>query len=249
MIVEVCAASLQSAVRAERAGADRIELCAELGVGGITPSPGLLQKVRDALRIPVHVLIRPRSGHFTYSDSEYEVMCRDIAFCARLGFEGVVAGILEEDHRLDNRRTEGLMVHKGSMHFTFHRAFDWIPDPLNALKELEALGVDTILSSGQAPSAPEGLPLLKEMLHRAANLTVMPGAGIRPANVLTFKQQGFRAVHLSAAALEKGKVSGHPLPLLSPSLLSEDEVVASQESVIRKVVEIVKENVNPTVRP
>ena len=109
MIVEVCANSLESARNAERAGANRIELCSELGVGGVTPSAGLIQLVKRELSIPVHVLIRPRGGHFTYSDAEFEVMKADILACKALGVHGIVSGILMDDFSLDVGRTKVLV--------------------------------------------------------------------------------------------------------------------------------------------
>jgi len=240
MIVEVCASSLQSAMAAQRAGADRIELCAELGVGGITPSYGMLQRVRDSVSLPVHVLIRPRSGHFTYSEAEFEIMCRDITQCAGMGFDGVVAGILLDDLSLDQKRLEKLLALRGGMHFTFHRAFDWLPDPMEALERLEALGVDAVLSSGQASTAVEGLPLLTAMQDAASHCTVMPGAGIGPDNAITFRDLGFRAIHLSAAGLENVLKTPPPMTLISPAYISDSATVLSRESVIRSVVESVK---------
>jgi copper homeostasis protein len=240
MIVEVCANSLQSALNAQRAGAHRIELCAELGVGGITPSYGLLQKVRDAVSLPIHVLIRPRSGDFTYSGPEYEVMCRDIVNCARMGFDGVVTGVLQEDLRPDLRRTEGLMAIRGNMHFTFHRAFDWAPDPMNAFIMLENMGVDAILSSGQAASAEAGMPLLLKLLKTNSHCTIMPGAGINAANAMLFREKGFRAIHLSGVALESRINASPPLSMISPAYITDGHVPVSQEAVIRAVVESVK---------
>ena len=129
MLVEVCANSLESALNAQKGGADRIELCSELGVGGITPSYGLLKMVKERLSVPVHVLIRPRAGDFSYSEMEFELMRRNIALCVDLGFEGIVSGILHRDFSLDEERTGALIEASGSLSFTFHRAFDWVNDP------------------------------------------------------------------------------------------------------------------------
>lgn len=240
MIVEVCANSLQSALNAERAGAHRIELCVELGLGGITPSYGLLQKVRDAVAIPVHVLIRPRSGDFTYTEAEYEVMCRDIANCARMGFDGIVTGVLRDDLTPDLPRTLGLLALRGRMHFTFHRAFDWVPEPLEAFSMLEQSGVDTLLSSGQAPTAADGIPLLLRLLEVSSHCTVMPGAGINAGNASLFKEHGFRAIHLSGAGLESRLKSAPPLSMITPAYITDNQIAVSQEDAIRKVVESVK---------
>jgi len=147
MLVEVCANSLQSALNAEKAGADRIELCSELAVGGITPSYGLMKAVADKISIPVRVLIRPRSGDFMYSNEEYEIMKRNIKLCSDIGFEGVVSGVLRNDFSLDKARTQELKHTAGNLKFTFHRAFDWISNPEESLVILEDIGVDTILTS------------------------------------------------------------------------------------------------------
>src|SRR5690606_31730578 len=157
MLLEICANSLESALNAQSAGADRIELCAELGTGGITPSAGTLKLAKQRLDIPVHVLIRPRSGHFTYSGPEFEVMQADILACRELGLQGIVSGVLREDFSLDLERTKALVELAAPMHFTFHRAFDWVRAPLRALEQLEGIGVSTVLTSGGRATALEGL--------------------------------------------------------------------------------------------
>ncbi len=139
MMVEVCANSLQSALNAQQAGADRLEICSELGVGGVTASYGLLKKIKEKISIPVHVLIRPRSGDFSYSDTDFEVMLSDIDTCLKLGFEGIVCGVLDPDFKVDIERTKILREAAGGIQFTFHRAFDWVDDPLQALAELESV--------------------------------------------------------------------------------------------------------------
>lgn len=221
MQVEVCASSLASAQAGEQSGADRIELCSELAVGGITPSLGLLEEVREHIRIPVHVLIRPRSGDFVYSDDEFGIMLRDIAACRRLGFEGIVSGCLQPDGTVDESRTRALVEASGDCHFTFHRAFDRTPDPMAALASLEALGVDTVLSSGQQNSAEAGLDLLVRLQQAATRIRIMPGAGIRPENAGRFKGKGFAFVHLSGLG-PTGPQPAYSGPAMnSPGLLTE----------------------------
>ena len=119
MLVEVCANSLESAMNAEKAGANRIELCSELAVGGITPSYGLLKSVKAQVSIPVNILIRPRSGDFTYSVSEFEIMKKNIELCVKMGFHGVVSGVLQKDFNLDSARTKDLVEASGDLQFTF----------------------------------------------------------------------------------------------------------------------------------
>jgi len=240
MIVEVCANSLESAVNAQKAGADRIELCTELGVGGVTPSFGMLKLIREHISIPVNVLIRPRSGEFTYSDLEFEIMKTDIGLCKELGFNGIVSGVLMRDFTLDVERTKELIKLSGQMQFTFHRAFDWVKDPLATLDQLEALGVDTILSSGQQNSSVTGIHLLSEMLKKSKGLVVMPGGGIKDTNVLEFKEKGFGAIHLSGIEFHKTLDSKPEVAISTPSFLRDDELAISNLAILKEVVRIVK---------
>ncbi|MGB5314446.1 MAG: copper homeostasis protein CutC [Robiginitalea sp.] len=238
MKVEVCVTSVEAAKIAERAGADRLELCSELAVGGVTPSAGLLQAIRDAVGIPVHVLIRPRSGDFTYSEHTFSQMLRDISYCRELGFDGIVTGCLHADNRLDPIGMGHLAGACADLHLTFHRAFDRIPDWESALLELEAIGVDTILTSGQAASAVQGFSRLEELVQRTG-CGIMPGGGIRPSNLEKFIGKGFEAVHLSA--LE------HPepelflgVPLNTPGLLREGTPLLPDAGMIETVVRAIK---------
>ena len=140
-LLEVCAGSIESALNAQNAGAQRIELCTELSVGGLTPSKGMIQVVKDMVDIPVYVLIRPRSGDFVYSLLELEQMKEDIALCAELGCEGVVIGALTPERRIHQRMTYELMQNAGYMDVTFHRAFDAAQNPFEALDTLRELGI------------------------------------------------------------------------------------------------------------
>jgi copper homeostasis protein len=200
MIVEICANSFESAVAAQKAGADRIELCTELSVGGLTPSFGLLDKVLSTLSIPVHVLIRPRTGNFSYSEAELEIMIKDIRQCKMLGATGIVSGMLTDDYEIDRSGTSKLKEASSGMEFTFHRAFDWCRDPSSSLNELMQLNITRLLSSGQQNQAIDGLSLLKELKKISANkIEIMPGGGININNVLLFKASGFDSVHFSAS--------------------------------------------------
>ena len=190
MLVEVCANSLESAINAQKAGADRIELCSELSVGGVTPSFGLIEMVKKQLHIPVHVLIRPRSGHFTYSDMEFEVMKADIERCQELGVDGIVSGILNANFSLDVERTKALVELSEGLHFTFHRAFDWITNPELVLRQLEEIGVSTVLTSGTCASAASGIENLKKWQSQT-EMTIMAGGGISFKNALNFQRRKF----------------------------------------------------------
>lgn len=239
MLVEVCANSLESALNAQKAGADRIELCSELGVGGVTPSHGLLELVKQNLQIPVHVLIRPRSAHFTYSDAEFEVVKADIEQCKKMGVQGIVSGVLLKDGTLDVERTQELVTLAKPLHFTFHRAFEWIPNPLEALTKLEAMGVDTVLTSGGETSAEKGINNLREW-QQQTSMTIMAGGGVAPQNVSMFKAIGLRAIHCSGTSFGnpvglEGKIS-----MNSSKHLVEDEVAVTNEAVVRRIVQAVK---------
>ena len=200
MLIEICANSYQSALNAQNAGADRIELCTELSVGGVTPSLGLLKKVAQEISIPVHVLIRPRSGDFCYSDEEFEQMKTDIEICKKLGFQGIVSGVLNSDNTIDIIRTKELIELSNPLSFTFHRAFDCVSNPKESLEQLIKLGVDRILSSGQEEKALKGISLLKELKDAASdNIIILPGSGINSTNIDKFKKLGFSEIHTSAS--------------------------------------------------
>lgn len=200
MKLEICANSYQSAKNAQEAGAHRIELCQELSVGGITPSYGLIKQVKENLNIPTYVLIRPRSGNFVYTDDEFEVMKKDIQTCKDLGCDGIVSGVLKEDKTIDLKRTKEFVELSKPLRFTFHRAFDEVKNPKEALKQLIDLGIECVLTSGQKSSVEEGLSLLKE-LQKIANgrITILAGGGISPKNASKFKEAGLKEIHASAS--------------------------------------------------
>lgn len=240
MLVEVCANSLESALVAERAGADRIELCSELAVGGLTPSYGLLKAVKEQVSIPVHVLIRPRSGDFTYSDDEFTMMMTDIALCKELGFDGIVSGVLMKDFTLDVERTRKLKLAADDLKFTFHRAFDWVVDPFKTLKQLEHIHVNYILSSGQQKSAYLGIDLLASLNNQSVTVQIMPGSGINSENVAMFKENGFNAVHLSGTSMIKSLPKSPLISMNSSNFLSDDYLAVTQLENIKSVVTKVK---------
>ncbi len=240
MLVEVCANSLESAINAQKAGADRIELCSELAVGGITPSYGLLKAIKEQISIPVHVLIRPRSGDFTFSDGEFEIMVTDIALCAEMGLDGIVSGVLHKDLTLDVDRTEKLIKVSKGLKFTFHRAFDWVNDPFETLEQLEALGVNYILSSGQQKSASEGIDLLTDLQQKAASCLIMPGSGVNVSNVDLFLKNGFKAVHLSGTELIPTMIRQPEISMNSPVFLNDHKIAVSSAEKIHALVNKVK---------
>lgn len=183
MICEVCVDSVAGVRAARAAGADRVELCSDLLEGGTTPSRGLIRQARTITGIGLHVIIRPRGGDFLFDDDEFAVMQADIDTAKAEGAEGVVIGLLLADGKIDATRTRMLIAQAQPLSVTFHRAFDMTPDPFEALEALVGLGVNRVLTSGQEATVLEGLPLITELVGRAADrIVVMPGGGITARN-------------------------------------------------------------------
>ena len=236
MLLEICANSYESAINASTAGAHRIELCSELAIGGITPSYGLLKKVVADLKIPVHVLIRPRSGDFTYSKDEFEIMKQNILFCKELGCAGIVSGILQKDQTIDQPRTKELIELAKPMTFTFHRGFDWTPDPLKAVLQLIALGAQRVLTSGQEANAEKGILLLKELQEIVENeLIIMPGGGINSKNAFLFKERGFQEIHCSATSIHQS-IDNPKISMNSTSIFNETRIAISNKEKIKQIL-------------
>lgn len=235
MLVEICANSFESARNAQLAGAHRIELCVELGMGGITPSHGLIEKVCNELSIPVCVLIRPRSGHFCYSEEELDIMIRDVKFCRSIGCAGIVTGVLAEDFTIAMDSTARLRDAAGEMEFVFHRAFDWVRNPIDALQKLNELKIDRILTSGGNSSAYDGLDRLQTYLKNSGEITIMPGGGISLNNILAFKEVGFTEIHFSAGR-KRQMLRSVPFPMRSDVEVDEGIVMVSDLEVIRSML-------------
>ena len=238
VILEACVDSVESALAAQAGGGQRIELCADLLEGGTTPSAGTIEVCRERLKIPVHVLIRPRGGDFVYSDLEIEVMQRDIALARRFGAQGVVFGALHADGTVDLERTRALLGVSRPLSVTFHRAFDFTPDADAALDALIALGIDRVLTSGQAPTAVEGVGALARLVSRAAGrIAVMAGGGLSEENIARVVERArVREVHVRATALLESPASYRPphLSLLKQPLPNEfDRAVTDPERVRR----------------
>ncbi len=194
MIIEVCAESYEYALKAEKAGADRIELCKDLHLDGLTPDYECAKRTIDKLDIPVFILIRPREGDFSYSDEEFELMKDDIIKFKEMGCKGIVSGILKDDNLIDIKRTKELVKLSKPLEFTFHRAFDLVKYPIEEIETLIKIEVDRVLTSGQKEKAIDGLVLL-EQLNKISNnrLIIMPGSGISKNNLKDFEL--FNEVH------------------------------------------------------
>ena len=194
MIIEVCAESYEHALKAEKAGADRIELCKDLHLDGLTPDYESAKKTIDSLNIPVFILIRPIEGDFIYSNEEFELMKRDIIKFKEMGCKGIVSGVLNDDNSIDVKRTKDLIELSRPLEFTFHRAFDIVSDPLKEIENLIRMGVDRILTSGQKNKAIEGLYLLEKLNNISKKrIVIMPGSGISNTNFMKFNS--FNEIH------------------------------------------------------
>jgi copper homeostasis protein len=185
LLLEISIETLQAAQTAERAGADRLELCGDLSVGGVTPTAEVLRTVREHVRIPIYSMVRPRGGDFLYADAEFESMKADIATASSLGMNGIVLGILKADRTVDVERTQNLVDLAHPLPVTFHRAFDECKDMKHGLEDVIATGAARILTSGGAVSAAEGAATLAELVEVAHyRIGILPGAGINPSNIL-----------------------------------------------------------------
>lgn len=237
-LIEVACASVSDCVEAEAAGANRIELCSALAVGGLTPSMGLFVAARARTRLPIVCMVRPRAGAFCYGEDDLEAMRRDVEAFRDAGADGVVFGVLTPQGAADVERIRDLVERAGPLQTVFHRAFDLVPDPEGTVDALVAVGVTRILTSGQAPASLEGAPLLRRLAARAAGrVEILPGGGIRAATVTALMTAtGLRAVHLGPQ-LQRTDASGAANPRISFGLPGgpPDQYAALDAGAIRAV--------------
>jgi copper homeostasis protein len=243
LLVEACVTSAQSALNAEIGGALRVELCDNLIEGGTTPSAGMIYRTREMIKIGLHVMIRPRGGDFCYSDDEFEIMKEDVKMAAKLGADGIVAGILLPEGKIDVERMKALKSIAGDMHFTCHRAFDMTVDKFGALEDVIRCGADRILSSGGKNKATEGIMLLKELIDSAnGKIIIMPGSGVNEDTIVKIKDTtGAREFHVTGRSLQPGRMQyKNPDVSMGDNITvpEYDEWVTNPER-IRKIVELV----------
>lgn len=204
MDFEVCIDSVEGAKIAAKYGAKRVELCAALSEGGLTPSLAMVKACVDIADIEVFVMIRPRAGGFNYSEAELEIMEQDIRAAHNVGAQGVVFGVLTDSLSVDVKKNLFLVetALKLKLGTTFHRAIDVCADPLNEIAHLVNLGFDRVLSSGGKPRAVDGIELLQDFKTRTnEKLQVMAGSGVNPNNTQRFITAGLNAVHFTAHQL------------------------------------------------
>jgi copper homeostasis protein len=200
VLLEICCGSIDDALYAQAGGADRVELCSALFLGGLTPSFGTLRYARQHLRIPIVAMVRPRGGGFCYTGAEFATMEADAQAAIDAGADGLVFGILTADGEIDIQRTNRLCALAAGRQSVFHRAFDVTPDPFRALDQLVDLGITRVLTSGQQDSVPEGAELIRRLIdHARGRIEVLPGGGIKPWNLAdVLARTGCSQVHLTA---------------------------------------------------
>ncbi len=220
--LEIAVDSLERAAAAERAGAHRLELCIDLTSGGLTPRTELIRRARAAVRIPIHVMVRPRPGNFLYSADEFAEMKASIKTIAGENVEGIVTGLLLPDGSVDVWRTRELEALASPMPVTFHRAFDETPDLAAALENVVLTGAHRILTSGGAADVQAGSSVLRSLIKQAGNrITILPGGGLHPGNIAEVaRATGARELHTGL---------GRVIPYSSPD-------IAAFESAVRDCV-------------
>ena len=240
-VLEVCVDSVESAVAAAKGGATRLELCANLIIGGTTPSVALFDAVREAVDIPVNVLIRPRFGDFLYTAAEYDIMVREITMFAQRGANAVVIGALKADGTLDREKMSGMIAAARGCRVTMHRAFVVCCDPLAVPEEAIALGVDTILTSGQKANAWAGRDMIGQLLEKATGRAdILIGGGVSAGVIGDFKREypASRAFHLSGkTVLDSGMTYRNGEVSMGLPGISEFQVWRTEEDAIRRAAD------------
>jgi len=233
-LLEICVETLEAALAAERGGADRIELCEDLAVGGVTPNLELMCAARSQIHIPIFAMIRPRGGDFLYSVEEFEEMVHDLASARNCGMDGVVFGLLDADRLVDIDRTRELVALARPLPATFHRAFDEMPDPHAALESVMASGAARILTCGGKGNAEEGSAVIAELVEAAGSrIEIVAGGGINAANLESVLQ------HSHAREIHSGLSSTLPYPRADHSAF---------EVEIRKMAAILEKHSSESAR-
>lgn len=242
MLVEACVDSIESALAAEAGGAGRLELCDNLSEGGTTPSAGTIAVCRERVNIPLFVLVRPRGGDFLYCEADIEIMERDITLCRELGVDGVVIGALREDATIDTSAMRRLIDAARPMAVTFHRAFDVCRDPGQALDELIALGVERVLTSGQASTATEGAPMIARLVKRSAGrIGILAGGGVNEENIAALvSNTGVSEVHVRGVSpLASGMQYQNPPVSFQKPVTTDDRIrMVTDAERIRRLVQL-----------
>ena len=202
MVIEIVVYNIESALKAQEGGADRIELCDNPGEGGTTPSFGTIEAVRQNVNMDVYVMIRPRGGDFQYTNYEFHSMKRDISQCQKISVDGVVFGVLNPDGTIDKKRCKELIDKARPLKITCHRAFDMTRDPFEALEDCIEVGFDRILTAGQQAQALKGADLIGELIKKAnGRIAIMPGSGVNENTVQEIlRKSNATEIHFSATS-------------------------------------------------
>jgi copper homeostasis protein len=238
MKLEIIGFDIESCIAAQEAGADRIELCSGPGEGGTTPSYAFIKAAREKLHIDLYVMIRPRGGDFLYSDDEFVIMKNDIAICKQLGCNGVVFGILTSDGKVDKKRCKELIDAAYPLEATFHRAFDRVANPFEALEDIVELGFERILTSGLLPKAIDGKQTIFELISTTKErIIIMPGSGIKSDNLISIAESTGATEFHSSASVPKQTSMEYQNAAMNESL---KHVTVDKEEV-QKMVQLLKE--------
>ncbi len=239
--LEVCVDSVESALIAQEGGADRLEVCSNLIIGGTTPGVSQFKQIRNMCEIELRVLIRPRFGDFLYTDKEFQMMKEDILMFRELGADGVVAGCLKADGSLDIKRMKDLRECAGTIKFTLHRAFDVCRDPYEALEEAVLLGVDTILTSGQAAVCTEGADVLKRLVSQAGErIEIMAGSGVNAEVIRQVAEKAHAlSFHMSGKQMEdSGMIYRKPHVSMGLPCFSEYGILRTDKKEVQKARQV-----------
>ena len=236
-VLEIAVFSMQAALDAIKAGANRVEFCENPLEGGTTPSFGSLSTLISLTSKPIFPIIRPRGGDFLYTENEFNSMRSDVLMARKLNYPGVVLGILNADGTIDTERTKRLVDLASPMEVTFHRAFDRCKDPLLALEEVIKTGCKRILTSGQVPNAADNLPLIKKLVAQAGNrIIIMPGSGVRSHNMKEIMTEtGATEIHSSAR-----KMIPSQMQYFKSTMQEELLTTGVDASEIKKMLELLK---------
>lgn len=242
--LECCVDSVESAIAAKKGGADRIELCSALVIGGLSPSQALYWKIREQVDLPIRVLLRPRFGDFCYTDFEHEIIKEEIRSFRKLGADGIVIGTMKPDGTLNMEQMKELIEEAKGMSVTLHRAFDMCKNPFMALEEARKLGINTILTSGQKNTCIDGVELLKELVEKAQGETeILVGGGV-DASVLPVLAEKTKAksYHMSGKISMESEMRYRKQDVsMGIASVSEYEIWRTSEKRVREARKILDE--------
>jgi copper homeostasis protein len=237
IILEVCAFNIQSCIIAEKAGANRVELCDNPVEGGTTPSHGAIRQTRERVSIQLYPIIRPRAGNYFYDDDEFAIMKKDIELCKQSGCDGISVGIQKQDGEIDTERLKRVVEWAYPLGVTCNRVFDAAPDPFKALEEIIQCGCERILTSGQKSAAPDATEILASLIKQAdERILIMPGAGVRSSNIeKLIRETGASEYHTSARKAIQNNVTHQ-----NPEVLDIGNVYLADEEELRRILSVMQ---------